>query len=261
MNEIVTAIKRVTDIMGEISSASAEQSAGVAQVGGRSRRWTRRRSRTPPLSSRARPPPSLRAQAQQLVAAVAVFKLSLARDDARGLRRRRGRRERTARRRADAGGARIDSQATPTTIPGSTGAARTGRATSPPAGGRAAGRDTGATQRHRHRRRLDGVLTALTAHGRNATGFSAAYRPRSARRPASGRRAPRKGRREACRAWPGTPCPGAACPPTARPSAMGSMRGRGAFSGSLRSASRSCSITRFMSGSGCRRSANAHARS
>ena len=33
MTEIVTAIKRVTDIMGEISSASTEQSAGVAQVG------------------------------------------------------------------------------------------------------------------------------------------------------------------------------------------------------------------------------------
>ena len=33
MTEIVTAIKRVTDIMGEISAASTEQSAGVAQVG------------------------------------------------------------------------------------------------------------------------------------------------------------------------------------------------------------------------------------
>ncbi|MBI2732052.1 MAG: cache domain-containing protein [Aquabacterium sp.] len=33
MNEVVHAIRRVTDIMGEISSASQEQSTGVAQVG------------------------------------------------------------------------------------------------------------------------------------------------------------------------------------------------------------------------------------
>ncbi len=33
MTEVVTAIRRVTDIMGEISAASSEQSAGVAQVG------------------------------------------------------------------------------------------------------------------------------------------------------------------------------------------------------------------------------------
>jgi hypothetical protein len=33
MSEVVTAIKRVTDIMGEISAASIDQSTGVAQVG------------------------------------------------------------------------------------------------------------------------------------------------------------------------------------------------------------------------------------
>lgn len=33
MTEVVTSIRRVTDIMGEISAASAEQSIGVAQVG------------------------------------------------------------------------------------------------------------------------------------------------------------------------------------------------------------------------------------
>ncbi|MGX6568986.1 methyl-accepting chemotaxis protein, partial [Cupriavidus necator] len=32
MEEIVQAVKRVTDIMGEISAASAEQSAGIEQV-------------------------------------------------------------------------------------------------------------------------------------------------------------------------------------------------------------------------------------
>jgi methyl-accepting chemotaxis protein len=33
LTEVVGSIKRVTDIMGEISAASTEQSAGVAQVG------------------------------------------------------------------------------------------------------------------------------------------------------------------------------------------------------------------------------------
>jgi methyl-accepting chemotaxis protein len=33
MTEVVASIRRVTDIMGEISSASSGQSAGVAQVG------------------------------------------------------------------------------------------------------------------------------------------------------------------------------------------------------------------------------------
>ena len=33
MDEMVAAIRRVTDIMGEISAASREQSSGVAQVG------------------------------------------------------------------------------------------------------------------------------------------------------------------------------------------------------------------------------------
>jgi methyl-accepting chemotaxis protein len=32
MAEIVSAVKRVTDIMGEISAASAEQTAGIEQV-------------------------------------------------------------------------------------------------------------------------------------------------------------------------------------------------------------------------------------
>lgn len=32
MHEVVTSVKRVTEIMGEISVASAEQSAGIAQV-------------------------------------------------------------------------------------------------------------------------------------------------------------------------------------------------------------------------------------
>jgi methyl-accepting chemotaxis protein len=33
MQEVVASIRRVTDLMGEISAASAEQSSGVSQVG------------------------------------------------------------------------------------------------------------------------------------------------------------------------------------------------------------------------------------
>jgi methyl-accepting chemotaxis protein len=41
MNEVVGAIRRVTDIVGEISAASSEQSAGVAGRRRPSARWTR----------------------------------------------------------------------------------------------------------------------------------------------------------------------------------------------------------------------------
>ena len=34
MEQVVDSIRRVTDIMGEITSASAEQSAGIDQVNG-----------------------------------------------------------------------------------------------------------------------------------------------------------------------------------------------------------------------------------
>ena len=40
MKEIVAAVTRVTDIMGEISSASDEQSRGIEQVSWPFRRWT-----------------------------------------------------------------------------------------------------------------------------------------------------------------------------------------------------------------------------
>jgi len=76
MNEIVTAIRRVTDIMGEISSASAEQSAGVAQIGqavGQMDQATQQNAALVEQSAAAAE--SLRAQAQQLVQAVSVFKL------------------------------------------------------------------------------------------------------------------------------------------------------------------------------------------
>jgi methyl-accepting chemotaxis protein len=77
MTEIVTSIKRVTDIVGEISSASAEQSAGVAQVGeavGQMDQATQQNAALVEESAAAAE--SLKGQAQQLVASVAVFKLS-----------------------------------------------------------------------------------------------------------------------------------------------------------------------------------------
>jgi methyl-accepting chemotaxis protein len=76
MEEVVTAIRRVTDIMGEISSASTEQSQGVSQVGeavGQMDRVTQQNAALVEQSAAAAD--SLKQQAQQLVSAVAVFKL------------------------------------------------------------------------------------------------------------------------------------------------------------------------------------------
>ena len=78
MTEVVGSIKRVTDIMGEISAASAEQSVGVVQVGeavGQMDRATQQNAALVEQSAAAAE--SLRSQAAQLVEAVAVFKLSL----------------------------------------------------------------------------------------------------------------------------------------------------------------------------------------
>ncbi|MDO8377014.1 MAG: methyl-accepting chemotaxis protein [Aquabacterium sp.] len=76
MTEVVDAIKRVTDIMGEISVASSEQSQGVAQVGeavGQMDQVTQQNAALVEESAAAAE--SLKLQAQQLVQAVAVFKL------------------------------------------------------------------------------------------------------------------------------------------------------------------------------------------
>jgi methyl-accepting chemotaxis protein len=77
MSEIVTAIKRVTDIMGEISSASVEQSAGVAQVGEAITQMDQATQQNAALvEESAAAAESLKGQAKQLVQAVSVFKLS-----------------------------------------------------------------------------------------------------------------------------------------------------------------------------------------
>ncbi|MFY7864292.1 methyl-accepting chemotaxis protein [Roseateles sp.] len=76
MNEIVTAIRRVTDIVGEISSSSTEQSSGIAQVGEAITQMDKVTQQNAALvEESAAAAESLRLQADQLVQAVAVFKL------------------------------------------------------------------------------------------------------------------------------------------------------------------------------------------
>ncbi|MEP7138638.1 MAG: methyl-accepting chemotaxis protein [Caldimonas sp.] len=76
MTEVVTSIRRVTDIMGEISAASSQQSAGVAQVGEAVSQMDRATQQNAALvEESAAAADSLRLQAEQLVTAVAVFNL------------------------------------------------------------------------------------------------------------------------------------------------------------------------------------------
>ncbi|RKF35687.1 chemotaxis protein [Paraburkholderia fungorum] len=77
MTEIVSAIKRVTDVVGEISVASNEQSVGVGQVGEAVNQMDQVTQQNAALvEESAAAAESLKSQAQQLVQAVAVFKLS-----------------------------------------------------------------------------------------------------------------------------------------------------------------------------------------
>ncbi len=77
MAEVVNSIKRVTDIMGEISAASQEQSAGVAQIGEAVTQMDQATQQNAALVEESTAAAeSLKAQAQQLVQTVAVFKLS-----------------------------------------------------------------------------------------------------------------------------------------------------------------------------------------
>ena len=77
MNQVVSAIRRVTDIVGEISAASSEQSAGVAQVGDAITEMDQATQQNAALVEQsAAAADSLKVQAQQLVQAVAVFRLA-----------------------------------------------------------------------------------------------------------------------------------------------------------------------------------------
>ena len=77
MEEVVTAIRRVTDIMGEISAASSEQASGVAQVGEAVTQMDHATQQNAALVEQsAAAAASLNQQAQDLVGAVAVFRLT-----------------------------------------------------------------------------------------------------------------------------------------------------------------------------------------
>ena len=76
MQEVVSSIRRVTDIMGEISAASSEQSQGVSQVGEAVTQMDQATQQNAALvEEMAAAAGSLKAQANELVQTVAVFKL------------------------------------------------------------------------------------------------------------------------------------------------------------------------------------------
>jgi len=76
MTEVVTSIRRVTDIMGEISAASNEQASGVAQVGEAVTQMDQTTQQNAALvEEMAAAASSLKSQAAELVEAVAAFHL------------------------------------------------------------------------------------------------------------------------------------------------------------------------------------------
>ena len=76
MTEVVSSIRRVTDIMGEISAANNEQSMGVSQVGEAVSQMDQVTQQNAALVEQmAAAASSLKSQAQDLVQSVAVFKL------------------------------------------------------------------------------------------------------------------------------------------------------------------------------------------
>jgi len=76
MNEVVAAIQDLTRLMAEISSASAEQSAGLGQVGEAVAQMDHATQQNAALvEESAAAAMSLRNQAERLVQSVSVFKL------------------------------------------------------------------------------------------------------------------------------------------------------------------------------------------
>jgi methyl-accepting chemotaxis protein-1 (serine sensor receptor) len=79
MAEVVDAIRRVTDLMGEISAASSEQSSGVAQIGQAVTQMDQATQQNSALvEEMAAAASSLRGQAGDLVRTVGAFKLEAA---------------------------------------------------------------------------------------------------------------------------------------------------------------------------------------
>jgi methyl-accepting chemotaxis protein len=82
MTEVVGSIRRVTDLMGEISAASIEQSAGVSQVSEAVTSLDQVTQQNAALvEEMAAAASSLKSQAQELVQRVSVFKLTSAGTD------------------------------------------------------------------------------------------------------------------------------------------------------------------------------------
>ena len=76
MTEVVSSIRRVTDIMGEISASSNEQSQGVSQIGEAVNQMDRVTQQNAVLvEEMAAAASSLKGQAQEQVQIVAMFKL------------------------------------------------------------------------------------------------------------------------------------------------------------------------------------------
>ncbi|WP_198120228.1 methyl-accepting chemotaxis protein [Massilia rhizosphaerae] len=76
MQEVVASVRRVTDIMAEISAASTEQSAGIEQVGAAIHQMDRVTQQNAALVEQAAAATeSMQEQARSLAEAVAVFKL------------------------------------------------------------------------------------------------------------------------------------------------------------------------------------------
>jgi methyl-accepting chemotaxis protein len=79
MTDVVTSIRRVTDIMGSISAASAEQSSGVAQIGEAITQMDQVTQQNAALvEEMAAAASSLQSQAEDLVQSVSVFTLDAA---------------------------------------------------------------------------------------------------------------------------------------------------------------------------------------
>lgn len=77
MTQVVSSIRRVTDMVGEISAASTEQSAGVAQVGETVQQmdWVTQQNAAL-VEQMAASAMGLQGQAEQLVEAVSVFRIA-----------------------------------------------------------------------------------------------------------------------------------------------------------------------------------------
>ena len=81
MTEVVSSIRRVTDIMGEISAASNEQAAGVSEVGAAVSQMDQATQQNAALvEEMAAAASSLRSQAQDLVQVVAQFNVGAGQD-------------------------------------------------------------------------------------------------------------------------------------------------------------------------------------